>query len=112
MLHPSDQLCGPPQDSLQQLDVSPVLGPPELDAVLQVGSHKSGVEGQDHLPRPAGHTAFDAAQDTVGFLGCKCAVNQQEINPLETKSQRTWNSLFGSVILNRLFHRVSQGVSS
>ncbi|GAB0206720.1 mitochondrial enolase superfamily member 1 [Grus japonensis] len=52
--------------------VSPVLGPPELDAVLQVGSLKSGVEGQDHLPRPAGHSSvFDAAQDTVGFLGCK-----------------------------------------
>ncbi|GAB0196099.1 cAMP-dependent protein kinase inhibitor alpha [Grus japonensis] len=55
----------------EQLHVSPVLGPPELDAVLQVGSHQSRVEGQDHLPRPAGHTSFDAAQDTVAFLGCK-----------------------------------------
>ena len=28
-------------------------------------------EGQDHLPHSAGHTALDAAQDTVGFLGCE-----------------------------------------
>ena len=35
------------------------------------GSHNSGVKGQNHLPRPAGHTSLDAAQDTVGFLGCK-----------------------------------------
>jgi len=37
-----------------------------------VGSHQSRVEGQNPLPRPAGHAAFDAAQDTVHFLGCKC----------------------------------------
>ncbi|GAB0204266.1 hypothetical protein GRJ2_002892200 [Grus japonensis] len=35
VLQPSDQLCGPPLDSLQQLHVSPLLGPPELDTVLQ-----------------------------------------------------------------------------
>ncbi|KAK4819472.1 LOW QUALITY PROTEIN: hypothetical protein QYF61_004698 [Mycteria americana] len=44
---------------------------PELDAGLQARSHQSRVEGQNHLPRPAGHAAFDAAQDTVGLLGCK-----------------------------------------
>ncbi|GAB0205260.1 hypothetical protein GRJ2_002991600 [Grus japonensis] len=71
VLQPSDHLHGPPLDSLQQLHVSPVLGTPDLDTVLQVESHKSRVEGQNHLPRPAGHTSFDAAQDTVGFLGCK-----------------------------------------
>jgi len=48
-----------------------MLGAPELDAGLQVGSHQSGAEGQNHLPRPAGHTSFDAAQDTVGLLGCE-----------------------------------------
>jgi len=36
-----------------------------------VGSHQSRAEGQNHLPRPAGHAAFDAAQDMVGLLGCK-----------------------------------------
>jgi len=48
-----------------------MLGSPELDAELQVGSHESGVKGQNALPRPAGHASLDAAQDTVGFLGCK-----------------------------------------
>jgi len=42
-----------------------------LDAVFQVKSHQHRVEGQDHLPQPAGHSSFDAAQDTVGFLGCE-----------------------------------------
>ncbi|KAK4825708.1 hypothetical protein QYF61_002067 [Mycteria americana] len=71
VLQPSDHLRGPPLDSLQQLHVLLMLGAPELNAVVQLGSHESGVEGQNHLPRPAGHTSFDAAQDTVGFLGCK-----------------------------------------
>jgi len=35
------------------------------------GSHESRVEGQNQLPQPAGHTSLDAAQDMVGFLGCK-----------------------------------------
>jgi len=48
-----------------------VLGAPELDAGLQVGSAQSRVEGQDPLPRPAGHASLDAAQDTVGLLGCE-----------------------------------------
>jgi len=48
-----------------------MLGAPELDAGLQVRSHQSGAEGQNHLPCPAGHASLDAAQDTVGFLGCK-----------------------------------------
>jgi len=34
-------------------------------------SHQSRVEGQNHLPQPAGHTTFDAAQDMVGFLDCE-----------------------------------------
>lgn len=29
-------------------------------------------EGKNHLLCPSDHTVFDAAQDTVGFLGCKC----------------------------------------
>ena len=36
-----------------------------------MGSQESRVEGENPLPRPAGHASFDAAQDTVGFLGCK-----------------------------------------
>jgi len=48
-----------------------VLRAPELDTGLQMGSHKSGVKGQNHLPRPAGHASLDAAQDRVGLLGCE-----------------------------------------
>ncbi|KAK4819021.1 hypothetical protein QYF61_024137 [Mycteria americana] len=71
VFHPSDHSCGPPLDLLQQVHVFPVLRTPELDAVLQVGSHQSRVEGQNHLPQPAGHASFDAAQDMVGLLGCE-----------------------------------------
>jgi len=70
MLHTSDYFCGPTMGALQQLHVTPVLRTPHLDAVLQVSPH-SRVEGQDRLPRPADHTAFDAGQDTGGFLGCE-----------------------------------------
>lgn len=35
------------------------------------GLCESRVEGQNPLPRPAGHTPSDAAQDSTGFLGCK-----------------------------------------
>jgi len=69
VLQTSDHLCGPPLDPLQQVHAFAVLGAPELDAGLQVGSHQSRAEGQSHLPQPAGHAAFDAAQDTVGLLG-------------------------------------------
>lgn len=37
-----------------------------------MGSHESGVDGQNHLPRPAGHTSVGAAQDMIGFLACEC----------------------------------------
>jgi len=45
----SDHFLGPPLDPLQQAYVCPVPRAPELDAVLQVESHQSGVEGQNLL---------------------------------------------------------------
>ncbi|PKU46894.1 hypothetical protein llap_2788 [Limosa lapponica baueri] len=54
-----------------EVHVFPVLRAPELDTVLQVESHQSGVEGENLFPKPAGHASFDAAQDAVGLLGCK-----------------------------------------
>jgi len=60
-----------PLDPLQQLHVFPVLGALELDARLQVGSHKSGAEWQNCLPCTAAHTSIDAAQDMADLLGCK-----------------------------------------
>ena len=49
-----------------------MLGAPELDAVFQVGSQQSRVEGQNYFPQLAGHASFDAVQDTAGLLGCEC----------------------------------------
>lgn len=48
-----------------------MLQVPELNAALQVWSHKSGVENR--LPWHASKIYFHAAQDTTGFLGCKCS---------------------------------------
>jgi len=58
----------PPLDPLQQVHVLLVLRAPELDAGLQVGSQQSGAEGQNPLPRPAGHAASGAAQDMTGLV--------------------------------------------
>jgi len=74
VLQPSDHLCGPPLDLLQQLHVLLVLGSPELHAGLQVRSHQRGAEGQNPLTCPAGHTSLDAAHDIVGLLGCECTL--------------------------------------
>ena len=56
---------------LKQVHISPVLRTLHLGTELQVRTHQCRVEGQDHLPQPAGHTSFDASQDTFGFLGCE-----------------------------------------
>ncbi|TRZ15800.1 hypothetical protein HGM15179_011299 [Zosterops borbonicus] len=45
-----------------------------MGEVLRVGSHQSGVEGQNPFPQPAGHATFDAAQDAFGFLNNKCTL--------------------------------------
>jgi len=42
-----------------------------LDTGIQIEPHKGRVQGDSRLPLPAGHYSFDAAQDTVGLLGCK-----------------------------------------
>lgn len=42
-------------------------------------SHQHRAEGQDHLPCPAGHVALDAAQDTVGSLGCEGTVHRHRL---------------------------------
>jgi len=67
VFQPSDHFCGCPLAPLHGVHVFPVLRAPELDKAFQVGSHQSGVEGQNHLPQPAGC----AAGDTPGFLRCE-----------------------------------------
>jgi len=71
VFQPLGHFCGLPPDPLQQVHVL-VLGAPEPDVGLQVGSHQSRAERQNSLPRPADHASLDAAQGTVGLLGCEC----------------------------------------
>ena len=66
-LHP----CGSPLDLLQKVDICPVWGGPDLDALLQLGLHEGRVEGDNHLPVPAVHSTSDETQDTIGLPGCK-----------------------------------------
>lgn len=40
----------------------------------ELGFHKSRVEEQNHLLRPAGHAPLDSTQDTIGLLGYKCTL--------------------------------------
>jgi len=67
VFHPLNHSGSPPLDALLQVPVSPVLRTPHWDAVLQVRPPQRRVREQGHLPRPAGHASFDAAQDTVDF---------------------------------------------
>ena len=71
MLQSLHHLCGPSLDSLQYVHLSPVLGTPALDPALQLWPHQCGVEGKDHLPRPAGNTPPDADQDPIDLLCSK-----------------------------------------
>ena len=70
MFQPSDHFCGHPLDLLSEVHAFPVLRAPELDEILQVRSHQSRVEEQNHLPRYAGYTS-DAAQNMIGLLRCE-----------------------------------------
>ena len=47
-LQPSDHLCGPPMNPLQQRRIFLVLEAPDLDTVFQMGPHKGWVEGDHH----------------------------------------------------------------
>lgn len=35
---------------------------------------ETGAEDQNHFSQPADQSAFEAAQDTVDFLGCECTL--------------------------------------
>ena len=69
MLQPLDYLCGPSLNSFQQLCFPLVLGTPGLDIVLQTGPYKG--QSRQSPSSPCCHPSVDAAQNTVGFLGCK-----------------------------------------
>lgn len=59
-------------DLLEHISVLPVLGTPQLDAALQVESHQTGEEGQNHPPLTFWSHCFWCYQDMIGFLDCKC----------------------------------------
>ena len=71
VLQSSSHLCCPPLYLLQQLCILLVLEGLDLPTALQMGPHKGRV---NHVPLPAGHLSFDAAQDTVGLPGFKCTL--------------------------------------
>jgi len=50
VLQPRDLLLGTPLDLLKQIHVFLMLGVPELNTGLQVQSHESRVERENHLP--------------------------------------------------------------
>ncbi|KAF4795087.1 SET-binding protein-like protein [Turdus rufiventris] len=50
--------------SRKKVNVLTVLETTKLDAAVMC-DHTRVVEGQNHLPQPAGHTSFDVAQDTL-----------------------------------------------
>lgn len=72
MLQTSDPLRDPSLDPFQKVHVL-VLGAPELNAVLEVGGHVSRTDN-NHFTWPSGHISFEAAHDTVDFVGCKHAL--------------------------------------
>ena len=67
-------LHGPPLDSLQQLDIFPVLRASDLNAVLQIEPHKGRVEEDNDLLHPAGYLSSGGTQYTIGLPGCKCTL--------------------------------------
>ena len=46
-----------------------VVRGPKQNTVIKVRPHQSRVQGDDHLPDPAGYTIPDTSQDAVGLLG-------------------------------------------
>ncbi|CAN0300535.1 unnamed protein product [Bubo scandiacus] len=40
-----------------------------LNTVFEVRPHQCQVQGDNHIPSPAGHTISDTSQDAIGLLG-------------------------------------------
>ena len=55
-----------------KVHIFPVLGAPDLDAVLLLGPHEDRIVGDNPLPLPSGHSSSDGTQDTIAFLGFRC----------------------------------------
>jgi len=77
-------LLGPPLAPLPQLQLCPVLRAPELDAGLPGGVSAERGRGAESPPSLCAHAAGDAAQGTVGFLGCECTYYDKIISYMMT----------------------------
>ena len=83
LLQPSDHLSDPPVDPLRELHVLPVLGTPD---------GASQIEGDSHLPVPAGHPCCNAAQTTALTLTLHCSRdNDFQAEELQLRSFRRWD---------------------
>lgn len=70
MLQLSDQLCGLPLHSLQPVHVFLVLRIPELDAALQVGSHKGREDSENYLTQPDDQVYFETCHALLSHVDC------------------------------------------
>ena len=59
-LQPSDHLCGPALDLLQQLHILLVLGAPGLDTVLQMRAQEGRMQVDNHFLHTAGQPSATA----------------------------------------------------
>lgn len=71
MLQSFNHPCSPSLDSLQYVHVSHILGSPELDTGLQMVPHQCWLEGQDHMPQPAGSAFPDTAQTLLAAFATR-----------------------------------------
>ncbi|XP_063207519.1 actin-related protein 2/3 complex subunit 3, partial [Chroicocephalus ridibundus] len=60
------QLCRPPLDSLQHLNVFLVVRGPKLHTVFAAGPHRCRGQGGDRCPRPAGHSVAPGCRPCPG----------------------------------------------
>ncbi|CAN0301777.1 unnamed protein product, partial [Bubo scandiacus] len=70
-----------------------------LDTVLQVGSHKRGVEGENYLPRPTGHTSLDACHGPLDSSPTPAALGELTKHHALQESRTTMQLYEGSLRL-------------
>lgn len=69
MLHTPHQLQCPSLNNFQDLNIFLVVRSPQLNTAIEVLPHRGRVQGDDHLPVPAGNTVSYASQDATELLG-------------------------------------------